>query len=214
MPFLETLQQKHGLRMRSVLDLACGTASLVLKLAGEAPPLSSCPSASPEDKGLKPLASRAGPPAGEADATLRSPYGRSTSTRDKRSLRADRIVGIDASPEMLRLAHRKCKELDNVELALGDFRSFDLGEHFDLVLCCFDSLNYIERPEELSDVFRCVERHLQPRGFFVFDVVNERHCLRDDGQAGHYEVAGVPYTFSCRYHPGARVRPSTPLRAA
>ena len=153
-PFLEMLREKHGLRMMSALDLGCGTASLIVKLAEE----------------------------------------------------TKRLVGLDASPEMLEVARKKCQGLGNVEFVLGDFRAFELDERFDLVLCCFDSLNYIEKPEELAQVFRCVQKHLTSRGFFVFDVVNEKHCLRDDGQAGHYELEGIPYTMSCRYDCRRRVR--------
>jgi SAM-dependent methyltransferase len=86
---------------------------------------------------------------------------------------AESVVGLDANPAMLREARARTKD-PHVRYVEGDFRDFRLGESFGAVICGSDSLNYLEAASELTDVFRCVCRHLQPGGFFVFDVLGDR----------------------------------------
>lgn len=40
---------------------------------------------------------------------------------------ADRVLGIDLSPEMVRLARKRCADRPNAELLVGDFLSMDLA---------------------------------------------------------------------------------------
>jgi SAM-dependent methyltransferase len=82
-----------------------------------------------------------------------------------------RVVGLDASPEMLGRAREVCAGLENVRLVEGDFRSFELTERFDVAVCAADSLNYLTQSGEMEEVFRAVGRHLSPGGFFVFDAI-------------------------------------------
>jgi ubiquinone/menaquinone biosynthesis C-methylase UbiE len=51
-----------------------------------------------------------------------------------------RVVGIDEWPWMLRLARERAKELDWV---LGDLRSPAVEGPFDLVICCFSTLQLV-----------------------------------------------------------------------
>jgi SAM-dependent methyltransferase len=87
--------------------------------------------------------------------------------------RAGSVVGLDASEAMLGEARSRTRA-DNVRYLRGDFRDFSLDETFDAVVCGGDSLNYLETPEEMVQVCRCVHRHLRPGGFFVFDVKNQQ----------------------------------------
>jgi SAM-dependent methyltransferase len=83
--------------------------------------------------------------------------------------RAESVVGLDASEAMLREARSRTTG-NNVRFVQGDFRNFCLGDIFDAAVCATDSLNYLEKPRELAEVFGCVERHLRPGGLFAFDV--------------------------------------------
>ena len=153
-PFLEALFSRYSLEPRSVLDLACGTGTLIAALT-----------------------------------------------------RADRrTTGLDMSPQMLAAARRNCAGQPGISLEIGDFRAFDLHTRFDLVLCCFDSLNYLDCVAELDDVFRCVRRHLEPEGLFVFDVVNEIHCRRVAGHSESHVVQGIELTDTNSYDPVTRVQ--------
>jgi SAM-dependent methyltransferase len=117
---------------------------------------------------------------------------------------ADSVVGVDASAAMLRRAADRTPDR-NVRYVPGDFRAFDLGETFDAVVCGGDSLNYVHAPGELTEVFRCVRRHLRPGGLFAFDVIDGQFCravapMRTVAQVGRerFEV----YYF---YDPKTRV---------
>ncbi len=120
--------------------------------------------------------------------------------------RSERVVGLDVSEDMLAVARQRFKEIDNVTLVHGDFRSFSLGEVFDTILCNFDSLNYVEQEQEVVSVFECVRKHLRSPGFFVFDVINEKHCLRTDGYSHDWERRGIKCNHSNVYDPGTRVK--------
>ena len=123
----------------------------------------------------------------------------------KLSEKALRVVGLDISPEMIMMARQNCEHRSNIELVEGDFRSFNLKEKFDLILCCFDSVNYVYHPSEIKNLFNCVRQHLNVTGFFVFDVVNEKHFQRLAGSSGHYKVNRILYEHSCTYDCNSRV---------
>ncbi len=77
------------------------------------------------------------------------------------------VIGVDASPAMLRQARRKSKR---VRWYRQDLRELDLKEHADLVTCHFDALDHILVPEDLQRVFINVERLLNEGGLFQFDM--------------------------------------------
>jgi ubiquinone/menaquinone biosynthesis C-methylase UbiE len=87
----------------------------------------------------------------------------------------DSVVGLDISQDMLNEAARR-SESQNIRFVLGDFRDFRLGQLFDAVVCAGDSLNYVQNPDEIRSVFRCVYRQLSSDGVFVFDALNQRAC--------------------------------------
>lgn len=85
------------------------------------------------------------------------------------------VVGIDSSPQMLRLARKHVAEahLDS-EIALfeADFRDFTLDMLFGLAYCGFNSfLHLIENRDQVA-ALRCWHRHLREDGLLVIDVYN------------------------------------------
>lgn len=118
---------------------------------------------------------------------------------------ADRVVGLDSSAEMLEIARRNCAHCPNVEFIEGDIRSFNLHKRFDLILCCFDSINYVDEPGQVRSVLCCVRQHLEESGLFSFDFVNERHFLVQHGSSGRFQLKGIPYDFACSYNSKSRV---------
>jgi SAM-dependent methyltransferase len=83
------------------------------------------------------------------------------------SLDKVRVVGIDASAEMLRIARGS----DNrVEWIQGDMRDPPLEGRFDLIVCCYYTLQYMLTDEDVSGVFNSARSLLQPYGVFAFDI--------------------------------------------
>src|SRR5947207_10719123 len=120
---LQTLLPRHGRRPRTALDLACGTGTAALALAG----------------------------AGLA------------------------VTGIDAAPAMLAVAREKARSLGvHARFLAGDMRDFQAPARFDLVLCCYDSLNYLTEPADLRRAFASARRALAAGGLLVCDANTAR----------------------------------------
>jgi ubiquinone/menaquinone biosynthesis C-methylase UbiE len=85
-----------------------------------------------------------------------------------------RVVGVDRSEAMLRVARRKSSA---VRWYRQDLRRLRLAERADVVTCHFDALNHVLREADLQRVFDNVARILREGGLFQFDL-NTRHMLR------------------------------------
>ncbi len=77
-----------------------------------------------------------------------------------------RAVGLDASPEMLRIARRR---LPGVRLVRGDMRTFDLGERFDVVSCLFSAIAHLPNERAVAESFANFARHLAPGGVLIVE---------------------------------------------
>ncbi len=93
------------------------------------------------------------------------------------------VTGLDMSEEMLGQAREK---LPPVPFVQGDFKTFKLNKTFSLVYSVFDSLNNLLTEEDLLEAARNIHAHLEPDGFFMFDV-NTTLGLRELWEAGRAE---------------------------
>ena len=81
------------------------------------------------------------------------------------------VVGADCSEAMLAQARRAWDGAHRPpEFVAADARALCFSPVFDLVLCLFDSLNYITDEGGLSRCFVGVAQALRPRGLFIFDL--------------------------------------------
>src|ERR1700704_5093944 len=78
-----------------------------------------------------------------------------------------RVVGLDESAEMLRIARDRDRR---IEWVLGDFRLPPVGGEYDLVICCFNVLQMMLDEQDVSAVFRAARGHLKHDGSFAFDL--------------------------------------------
>lgn len=95
-------------------------------------------------------------------------------------VRGFEVSGLDASEDMLRVAREKLPPVDFVQ---SDFTNLTLGKRFTLVYSVFDSLNNLLEPEDFVKMSRGVYSHLEPGGFFMFDV-NTTVGLRELWESG------------------------------
>ena len=119
---MELALRRHGVRLDSVADVACGTGTLIRWLC---------------------------------DRGARVAYG------------------VDASPEMLRVALIK-NQGRPARFLLQSFATFDLPRPVGLVTCTFDGLNYLLTPVALLAALRRFRANLVPGGHLVFDLVTDR----------------------------------------
>lgn len=81
------------------------------------------------------------------------------------------MTGVDLSEDMLAVAiENTMREGLDILYLCQDMTDFELYGTVDAVYCCFDSLNYLTRPGELSKCFSLVHNYLFPDGIFIFDM--------------------------------------------
>lgn len=81
------------------------------------------------------------------------------------------ITAVDNSPEMLRQAEEKAAK-ENVHIAFKELDMRDLSQApgvYDVVVCLFDSLGYVQTDASLSNVFSGVNARLRDGGLFIFE---------------------------------------------
>ncbi len=86
-----------------------------------------------------------------------------------------RVVGLDVSPRMLEVLHRKAdsvldpRERARLRVHCADMSGFELRAEFPLVICPFSAFNYLVEESAQLSALACISRHLMPGGRFVMD---------------------------------------------
>ncbi|MGN0458298.1 MAG: class I SAM-dependent DNA methyltransferase [Eubacterium sp.] len=82
-----------------------------------------------------------------------------------------RLIGIDASEEMLSQASNKLLRVsDSFSLIKTEMQDFKLAELVDGCICSLDSINHLTHIEDVKKTFENVLSSLKEGGIFVFDV--------------------------------------------
>lgn len=122
-PFIEFYSGLVTASTRSVLELGCGTGTVLIPIA----------------------------------ARLVEIHG----------ARGTRIAGIDESEAMIGIARDRDPAID---WQIGDMRAPPISEEFDLIFCCFNTLQLLTRSADLSATFDAVRARLAEGGRFAFDL--------------------------------------------
>jgi SAM-dependent methyltransferase len=77
------------------------------------------------------------------------------------------VVGIDLSPQMVELAHRRLG--DHGRVSVADMTDFDLGRTFDSAISPINTLLHLT-PEQLARHLDCMARHLEPNHSYLVQV--------------------------------------------
>jgi ubiquinone/menaquinone biosynthesis C-methylase UbiE len=85
-----------------------------------------------------------------------------------------KITALDYSEEMIDILRDKIRKekVRNIDVVLGDMRSFELHKKFDAILITSNSLNHIETISDLKNCFESIMKHLKKDGVLVFDILN------------------------------------------
>jgi SAM-dependent methyltransferase len=75
------------------------------------------------------------------------------------------IEGLDISTGMLEIAKKR-----GLKVYQSNMVDFNLEQKYDLVICTYDSLNYILHEDALQKCFNSVSKHLNQAGVFIFDM--------------------------------------------
>ena len=120
--------------------------------------------------------------------------------------RCKRVVGLDLSAEMIRVARSRSSQFENLEFQLADAMTWDFPQsHFDYV-CSIATLHHLEQRELLLKI----KGALQPRGVLVIldlvqsDSLTERIC----------DVVGLGVSSALRLIHNGRLQPPAAVRKA
>ena len=84
------------------------------------------------------------------------------------------IQGIDLSPAMISICQEKLIKAKvppaKARVVEGDISDFDLGRTFDLIIAPFRVLQNLETDEQVDGLFRCIHKHLSPKGTCILNV--------------------------------------------
>lgn len=101
---------------------------------------------------------------------------------------ATRVLGVDISPEMIKLAEESEKTGPlGCQYSVGNAANLSLGEQFDVVVGVY-LLNYASSKAMLLDLCRTIYDHLKPGGVFVG--INASMTL-DPAQYANYQKYGL-----------------------
>ncbi|MCL6631060.1 MAG: class I SAM-dependent methyltransferase [Alicyclobacillus herbarius] len=83
-----------------------------------------------------------------------------------------RLIGVDASNDMLALAHDRARQTRvQVEWLCQDLVQLKLPSPVDLMVATCDSLNYLVDKEDLRQAFQAMRNNLTEDGWLCFDLI-------------------------------------------
>ncbi|MFN3135555.1 MAG: class I SAM-dependent DNA methyltransferase [Candidatus Kryptonium sp.] len=88
------------------------------------------------------------------------------------------VDGMDSSVAMINKAKEKIKTKD-VKFFVGDMSNFKIDEKYDVALCLYDSVNYLDSIEKFDGLFKSVESLLYDWGIFIFDISTEYNSIQN-----------------------------------
>lgn len=87
--------------------------------------------------------------------------------------RGREVTGIDADAELIESLRSRARERDlDVNTAVADARSFDLGARFALVISPMQVVQLLGGPDGRAQMLAAVHRHLRPGGLFAAALAN------------------------------------------
>ena len=81
------------------------------------------------------------------------------------------VEALDLSEDMLTVAQAKAYEAGmKMKFYHQDMVAFNTRKTYDVIFCMCDGLNYILEEQSMAQVFKNVEKHLNPQGVFICDL--------------------------------------------
>ena len=112
-----------------------------------------------------------------------------------------KIEGVDLSEAMLKIARKR--GLKTYRRNMVDFR---LGKKYDLIVCIFDSLNYLQSQSQLQKCFASVYSNLNSGSLFVFDVNSDykiNSYIPKVNKTAHYKIGNTELIWENSHKPDA-----------
>ncbi len=109
------------------------------------------------------------------------------------------VDAMDSSIAMISKAREKLKGED-VRFFIADMSNFKVDEKYDVALCLYDSVNYLDSIEKFDGLFKSVESLLYDHGVFIFDISTEYNSIQNSALMNlSGECFGIKYTRRSYY---------------
>jgi len=126
----------------------------------------------------------------------------------KLDLQKYRLFGFDLSFDMVKVARMKSQSFPMpIPIWQNNMTSFRLREPIDVVLCLYDSINYLLDSALWIKLFSCVHDELSDQGIFIFDICTEKNSKRyfdnfieKDRGKGYRYIRESKYNSEIRIH--------------
>jgi len=118
-----------------------------------------------------------------------------------------KVLGVDRSPRMLRIARRRCDRWGSrVTFAEGDLAEPMPGRRFAMAIACHDIVNHIPSVDTLKVIFHQVRRALEPGATLAFDSLRA-WCFESYWDKSRYELYGGKgkLVMHCRWEPRRKI---------
>ncbi len=107
-------------------------------------------------------------------------------------LKGFHVEGLDLSHSILEIASEKAK-INHLDIPFYemDMIHFQLPKKYDVITCFFDSINFIEKKDDIDALIANVYQHLKPKGYFIFDIFSKK--MLHEYQHHHFEENNFTY---------------------
>ena len=108
------------------------------------------------------------------------------------------VTGVDLSSEMLAIAYQKAQQAQaTLRLMEQDMRELQAPQVDSIISLC-DSLSYLTEEEDVRQTFKQVRAHLNPGGYFLFDVHSPYKITHGFGnETFTLQEENVAYIWNC-----------------
>ena len=119
------------------------------------------------------------------------------------------IMGTDKSPQMIDKAQKKNKARGgSVRFEVMDFLDVGLQQTFDIVVCVFDSINYLHKPTEVRRFLEEAKKLLDSQSLLIFDFTtpkNSRQAISYLHNEEGYTDEGYRFFRESTYDPSLQI---------
>jgi len=120
--------------------------------------------------------------------------------------RGYRVVGVDCSEPMLRLARERLRRAGHTtELSLGDLRDLRLDRRFDAAVCMHSGLDYLLVTADLAQAFRSLRGSLREGGLLAFDKCLDQPDFYSTDYSSHRRLKDGTADFQYHWDRGRAV---------
>jgi ubiquinone/menaquinone biosynthesis C-methylase UbiE len=99
------------------------------------------------------------------------------------------VDGLDLDPGLLTIARQK---LPLAQFFEADMSTFAVTQRYDVVMCLFSAIGYLQTLERVTAALTCFRRHLQPGGVVIVEPWFTPGVLHEGlGPTQHAELGGV-----------------------